>query len=73
MIAIERMFFAAYDIDLLQVPPVSKINYSTWFTYPNWNKLTDYNPSNALNVQGMAVLYGFLLAFMIFVEIALNR
>ena len=73
MIAVDQIFFAAYDIDLLQVPPVSKINYSTWFTVPKFSQLTNYGISNAGAVHGMAVLYGFLLAFLIFVEIALNR
>ena len=73
MIAVERIFFSSYNIRLLEVPPVAKINYSTWFTVPDFNTLTVYEPSSSGAVHGMAFLYGFLLAFMIFVEIALNR
>ncbi|KAM7537897.1 hypothetical protein Aperf_G00000068709 [Anoplocephala perfoliata] len=72
MIAVERIFFAAYEVDLLQVLPVAQINYTTWFNTPVWSKLTDFAPSSASTVHGMALLYGFLLAFMIFVEIGLN-
>ncbi|VDD74379.1 unnamed protein product [Mesocestoides corti] len=72
MIAVERIFFAGYEVDLLQVPPVASINYTTWFIFPDWKDPMNFGNANYYTVHGMGVFYGFLLAFLIFVEIGLN-
>ncbi len=74
MIAMERIWFSAYHIDLLRVPPSAQINYTTWFNFPKWDDLLYSGPtSSAALMQGRAVLFGALVSFLIFVEIALNR
>ncbi|VDK83659.1 unnamed protein product [Dibothriocephalus latus] len=70
--AMNRIFFWAYDIKRLKIPPVTELNYSTWFNIPNFSNMTNYGTASASYAHGRAVIFGFILGILIFVEIALN-
>ncbi|BHF66326.1 hypothetical protein SprV_0200934200 [Sparganum proliferum] len=72
MSAVNRIFFWAYDIARLHIPPANHLNYSSWFNIPNLAQMTNYGTFSATDVQGRAAIFGFILGIFIFVEIALN-
>ncbi|VDN12190.1 unnamed protein product [Dibothriocephalus latus] len=72
MSAMNRIFFWAYDIKRLKIPPVTQLNYSTWFNIPDFSNMTNYGTATSAYAHGRAVILGFILGFLVFVEIALN-
>ncbi|KAL7065521.1 hypothetical protein AAHC03_05732 [Spirometra sp. Aus1] len=72
MSAVNRIFFWAYEISRLRIPPANHLNYSSWFNVPNFSQMTNYGTASASYAQGRAAIFGLILGFLIFVEIALN-
>ncbi|KAL7065523.1 hypothetical protein AAHC03_05733 [Spirometra sp. Aus1] len=72
MSAVNRIFFWAYEINRLRIPPVTQINCSTWFNTPDFSEMNNYGTSTASYVHGRAVILGFIMGFLVFVEIGLN-
>ncbi|BHF66340.1 Anion exchange protein 3 [Sparganum proliferum] len=73
MSAVNRIFFWAYDIKRLLIPSVTNLNYSTWFNIPDFPQMTNYGSSTPSYVHGRAIILGFIMGFLVFVEIGLNR
>ncbi|VDN10398.1 unnamed protein product [Dibothriocephalus latus] len=69
--AVNRIFFWAYNIKRLQIPPANNLDYSTWFNIPDFSHMT-YGIVSATYAHGRAVIFGFIFGFLIYVEIALN-
>ncbi|BHF66320.1 Anion exchange protein 3 [Sparganum proliferum] len=72
MSAVNRIFFWAYEISRLRIPPANHLNYSSWFNVPDFSQMTNYGTASASYAQGRAAIFGLILGFLIFVEIALN-
>lgn len=72
-VACDRIFFRSFNSPHLDIPTLSQINYSSWVTLPQWDKLCTYGTHSAVKVHLIAALCGFIVALTIFVEVALNR
>uniref|UniRef100_A0A0X3P190 Anion exchange protein n=1 Tax=Schistocephalus solidus TaxID=70667 RepID=A0A0X3P190_SCHSO len=70
--ALERIFFSAFEIPTLQVPPFKEINYSTWYRLPDFNSILFKGNSASYLIHLYAALYGFVLGVIIFVEVSFN-
>ncbi len=70
---LERALFSAYDVPRLQVPPTSAINYSTWYSIPDFEAIPKPEDPSFIEFQIKAAFYGMVLALVIFVEVAMSR
>ena len=67
------IFFNAYPVTKLDIPPASEANPKSWVHLVDFSKVATFTHPSPGIMHGMAILMGFFLGLLVFTETALNR